>query len=566
MENAYGDISMKYHPLIVFVMLLCLATACRTIDTNIPSEPEASFVYAIDISASDTEVAIREKYQAEIIVWDAEEGFAIIKTQGLKTSLASLAEANEESLESPVIAEGAAAAGLTAWNNGFYAFNNGLYAFNNGFYAFNNGVKATHLDANTEVWQDIGLFQAHSVAPNLGEGVTVAVIDNGIDLEHPLFEDRLSPTSRHRDYIDDDRVPQEEQGQAYGHGTAVASLILQVAPRASILPIRVLDEDGRGDTDVIARALNYAIRQEVDIINLSLGAEAHSPPLYKMLRKAARKGIYVVAAAGNTNDPQPDYPARYSQDTDSELGHYLISVASLNAEGEKSSFSSYGAVDVSAPGENLGAALPNGSLSLVSGTSMATPLVSGALALLLAEYDIASVEDREFSSLLTESLAFLNDSYYYQGLMPGTIQMDKILLHMGLLGGTLDSVFAMASPNLQQCLAAEGQQVALAPCTPQTVWQLQDEGEYQDVRVSPMSQTGFLAASTGNLQANIRISSDDSGDDDKQKWNVLISNPLTGHYVIQHSIRDLCLTRLDDGTGLGLRYCAGLSGQIWALY
>ena len=112
------------------------------------------------------------------------------------------------------------------------------------------------------------------LAPNLGEGVKVAVIDTGIDLDHPGFAGRLAPAGEWRDYVDGDDFPMDEPGGAgFGHGTAVAGIIVQVAPNATILPIRVLAPDGRGDVDDVVTAIDHAITVGAQVINLSLGHE-----------------------------------------------------------------------------------------------------------------------------------------------------------------------------------------------------------------------------------------------------------------------------------------------------
>ena len=235
----------------------------------------------------------------------------------------------------------------------------------------------------------IKLSQAQSIAPKLGQGVKVAVIDTGIDLDHPSFKGKLDLTNA-MDYIDGDTVPQEVNSNTsgdfsagYGHGTSVASLILQVAPKATILPIRVLDANGGGDTATVTTAINYAVSKGANIINLSLGSETASPALNAAVQYAVSKGIAVVCAAGNTGTTSMIYPAASAKGIrTSTEGSGVMSVGSVDTLFRKSKFSSYGTnLDLTAPGEGLTAAFPGNRYSKVSGTSFAAPVVTGVLAL-----------------------------------------------------------------------------------------------------------------------------------------------------------------------------------------
>jgi subtilisin family serine protease len=147
-----------------------------------------------------------------------------------------------------------------------------------------------------QVW----LPQAHAIARKFGEGVKVAVVDTGIDTAHPGFAGRLAPSSEWRDFIENDNNPMEPTGgSAYGHGTAVAGLILQVAPKATILPIRVLNSNGQGNLDHVILAINHAVNVGARVINLSLGAFEWYQPLVDAINFAGSRGVWVVASAGN---------------------------------------------------------------------------------------------------------------------------------------------------------------------------------------------------------------------------------------------------------------------------
>ncbi|GHF38844.1 serine protease [Deinococcus metalli] len=241
---------------------------------------------------------------------------------------------------------------------------------------------------NTALWKQIGLPWAQKLAPHLGRGVTVAVIDSGIDLLHPALRDALSDPATWQDFYAGDTVPQEEGTLgtgAYGHGTNVAGIVLQIAPGARIMPLRVLGPDGSGDVAMVAQAIDWAVAHGAQVINLSLGSTEASSIIEKALKKATAKGVLVVASAGNANENRITYPAALARG-DSGLSRAILSVGSVNGSDVKSSFSNYGdALELVAPGEAVYAPAPDGRMAGWSGTSMAAPMASGGLALALGE-------------------------------------------------------------------------------------------------------------------------------------------------------------------------------------
>jgi subtilisin family serine protease len=228
------------------------------------------------------------------------------------------------------------------------------------------------------------LRTAHSMAR--GYGVTVAILDTGIDLDHPLFAGRIHPAAW--DFIDRDPVPAEhpdgidgdEDGlvdEALGHGSHVAGLVALMAPGAKIMPLRVLDNDGQGSSYGVASAIEHAIHNGARIINLSLRMTEESAAMSRAIALAREKGVLIVAAAGNTGTWGPlDFPAS---------DPYVLAVGSVDAEGRRSAFSAWSSgIGVSAPGENLLSAYWNGGYAVWSGTSMAAPIVTGTAALLMS--------------------------------------------------------------------------------------------------------------------------------------------------------------------------------------
>ncbi len=237
---------------------------------------------------------------------------------------------------------------------------------------------------NTDSFKQINLEAAQTLAPNLGTGVKIAVIDTGLDLSHPAFEGALAPASEWRDFYGNDAVPQDEGTLGvggYGHGTAVASIVLQVAPGATILPLRVLGPDGSGDTLMIAQAIKYAVSKGAKIINLSLGSKNKSEIVQREITNATNAGVLVVASAGNDNLNSITFPASIATNKGA-LGDNSISVGSVDLQDRKSSFSNYSnELELVAPGESIFTAGPDNLLVAWSGTSMSAPIVTGGLAL-----------------------------------------------------------------------------------------------------------------------------------------------------------------------------------------
>lgn len=271
---------------------------------------------------------------------------------------------------------------------------------------------------NTGLWQHLELEMAQDVtlANRLGEGVTVAVIDTGVDLLHPNLQAALAPRELWLDLVDGDRTPQEEgeydsyASRAYGHGTNVAGIIRQIAPEATILPIRVLQPDGRGYTSDLVLAIEHAVQSGADIINLSLGSADRSEAVSQVIARAAEQGVFIITAAGNSGGAVA-FPANESEDVMRPGHNYRLAVTSVNETDTKSAFSAHGApVGLAAPGELIWGPAPEEMFAAWTGTSMAAPMASGALALALAEgEDRLVVERSQLLQKLQESGADLYD-------------------------------------------------------------------------------------------------------------------------------------------------------------
>lgn len=216
----------------------------------------------------------------------------------------------------------------------------------------------------------------------MGEGGVVAVIDTGTDCSHPGLKDRCMPGT---DYVGGRPQGPGLPGDGHGHGTHVAGLAADaldgyegsgVAPLARIRPMRVLGDSGWGDTATIARAILDAA-QPGAVLNLSLGGPEGSTALKDAVAVAASRGAHLVIARGNGGGTAPSYPVCYEPS---------IGVAATDPEDGRADFSDYGqgaCTDVAAPGYLLMSTWPGGGYRALSGTSMASPVTAGVLALLV---------------------------------------------------------------------------------------------------------------------------------------------------------------------------------------
>jgi subtilisin len=209
-----------------------------------------------------------------------------------------------------------------------------------------------------------------------GKGVTVAVIDSGIDLTHPELSDRVVAAVEAR--LIDKRVIFEpsEAGDSAGHGTACAGIIAGIAPDAKLCSIKVLGAGGLGDGHAFLAGLEWAIKQKHKVINLSLGTTKPQffAPLHDLLDRAYQAGCIVVAAANNL--PQPSFPSVFSSS--------LISVIKSEETDPLNFGFQFGEViELTAPGVNVRTAWPGGGHKNLTGNSFACPHIAGVIALLL---------------------------------------------------------------------------------------------------------------------------------------------------------------------------------------
>ena len=263
-----------------------------------------------------------------------------------------------------------------------------------------------------------------NVTPNAT--VVVAVVDTGLDLTHPVFTGTQSIWTNTgeipNNQIDDDNNGYVDDVNGYnfvansgdmydddGHGTHVSGIIVGTGEniygssyspsQIKIMPLKFLDSTGSGTTANAISAIYYAVNNGASVINNSWGGPSYSAALQDAVAYAYNAGVVFVAAAGNysdNNDVTPMYPANYDVPN-------VISVAATTDQDELAYFSNYGVdvVPLAAPGMYILSTYPGGGFATMSGTSMATPFVSGLAALIkeqspkMLAYQIKQVIDQE---------------------------------------------------------------------------------------------------------------------------------------------------------------------------
>jgi subtilisin family serine protease len=250
---------------------------------------------------------------------------------------------------------------------------------------------------------------------NKGGGIKVAIIDTGIDHDHP---DLHANCIGGIDYVNDDNDPMDDNG----HGTHCAGIIgamdndigvIGVAPEASLCGVKVLDSGGRGSYSDVIAGIEWSVNNGMQVISMSLGGDSHSQALQDACDAAYDNGVLLVAAAGNDGwwRDSVDYPARYDS---------VIAVAATDSNDNRPYWSSQGpAVELAAPGVSIHSTYWNNIYATKSGTSMACPHVTGAAALVMAsDPPLSNVAVRERLQTTADDLgAPGRDALYGFGLV-----------------------------------------------------------------------------------------------------------------------------------------------------
>jgi thermitase len=425
------------------ILLLTVSVGCSSstpsADTPAPvpaDDRQTAFVMTVPISLEDTPDEVETRYGGHVLVW--EKGvYAILSAADPNAVQAQARQTAQVTVESNIkVFRSLGEVGMNGrsrlWAGGRSSLwaGGGASVWSEGKSRLWAGGEFIWLPENTLLWQQIKLEQGHTLAPNLGYNVKVAVIDTGVDLTHPALQEALAPQSEWWDFVDNDPIPQEEGTFAdvgYGHGTNVAGIIRQIAPRATILPIRVLGPDGGGDVANVAAGIQWAMTRGAKVINLSLGSEKSLKAVEEVIKQATAKGILVVASTGNTGDSKVTWPASSAAEAKNLL---RMSVTSVDASDRKSSFATYGAsVELSAPGEMVYGPAPDLTMAAWSGTSQAAPMASGALALALGQTLVVPTRNLADELRVRASDVYNNDlnEAYKDGLGKGRINLDEFL-------------------------------------------------------------------------------------------------------------------------------------------
>jgi thermitase len=382
---------------IAAAVILALFTHIALAQTPKPDFVPGEFLVKLK-SSQDLSVGYSDQLQAEVLRSLEKQNIFVIKRPLVEQSAFSL-----ESLRNNPIVEKA--------EPNFYYYTQKTATDTN--YSLLWGLRNFGQSDNKQVGVsgvDIGAEDAWDITTG-SDSVVVAVIDTGIDLNHPDLKSNLwinTVEANGRAGVDDDgngfiddingvnfveaNIPTSNPHDDNGHGTHCAGTIgavsnkdgiVGVAWKVKLMPVKFLGGSGGGTLEGAIRSIDYAVKMGAHILSNSWGGGGSSQLLQEAIERAEKAGTLFVAAAGNSgmnNDTSPHYPSSYPVNN-------VLSVADIDNRGEVAGFSNTGkkSVSVAAPGVNIYSTYLNGGYEWLSGTSMATPHVSGLAALLLAQ-------------------------------------------------------------------------------------------------------------------------------------------------------------------------------------
>jgi subtilisin family serine protease len=281
--------------------------------------------------------------------------------------------------------------------------------------------------------------------------IIVAVVDTGIQGDHAFLQKNI--------YVPGKRASSTQFGvdfsgekvtfaptDAHGHGTHVAGIVKSIFPDVKILALKYYNPkaSGQANLDATIKALQYAVDHNVDVINYSGGGPEASVEELRVLKQAEKKGILVIAAAGNERSNIDEkrnayYPASYGLSN-------IITVGAHDDELNIISSSNYGknTVDIAAPGHRIRSAIPGNGAGYMTGTSQATAFVTGVAALIKSKYPKMKF-DQIKNIILSSSLKVKN----FEGKILGSGKLDagKAIELADTVNQKLDSIPARAVAN-----------------------------------------------------------------------------------------------------------------------
>lgn len=259
------------------------------------------------------------------------------------------------------------------------------------------------------------------------DNIVIAVIDTGIDQHHEDLAERIAPGG-YNFYSNNTNF-----SDYHGHGTNVSGVIAAQFGNnlgisgvtgpfdISVLPLKVTSTDTVSVADII-KAIDYAVEQNVDIVNLSLSGTDYSTSENNIVQHAIDSGINVVAAAGN--DAEKGNPLMYPASYDN-----VISVGSVDEFNQRSSFSNYNnKIDIVAPGENILTTSLTSNYKIVQGTSFSTPIVAGTIGMIKALKPDLSV--LEINDLITNTATDLGSPGYNSFYGHGLLNIEQIAMQL----------------------------------------------------------------------------------------------------------------------------------------
>lgn len=263
-------------------------------------------------------------------------------------------------------------------------------------------------------WEIVSFDLPNTWKSTQGEGVKVAVLDTGADLDHEDLACNLLPG---KNFVDKKAPPQDDQG----HGSHVAGTIcacnnetgmVGVAPKAKVIPVKVLDKHGAGQLKDVADGIYWSADQGVDFITMSLGAPTPVDLIHKAIQYAVSKGVVVWCAAGNAGRTHNIfYPAAYKE---------TIGIGAIDKNFQRAGFSCTGPdLDFLAPGVGILSTVPKNWYAVLSGTSMANPFAVGIGCLLLSykrekRLDVKLDSSQDYIDFLKDHTIF-NGNHLFEG-------------------------------------------------------------------------------------------------------------------------------------------------------